>query len=95
MRTPTWKRFLHAILDNEAFEDPELLPSLLDLIKHSMQQELSKQTNNFLTELQAVLLESDESKQNDSRKAVRGGDHNRSELTTSRRARVNMSITLL
>ena len=53
-----------------------------------MQQELSKQTNNFLTELQAVLLESDESKQNDSGNAVRGGDHNKSELTTSKRARV-------
>ena len=39
-----------------------------------MQQELSKQTNNFLTELQAVLLESDESKQNDAGKSVRGGD---------------------
>ena len=87
MTTPRWKRFLHAILDNEAFEDPELLPSLLHLIKHSMQQELSKQTNNFLTELQAILLESDESKQNDSGKSVRGGDHNR-------RARVNVSVTL-
>ena len=67
---------------------------LLDLIKHSMHQELSKQTKKFLTELQAVLLESDESKKNDSGKAVRGGDHNRSELTTSRRARVNASVTL-
>ena len=58
-----------------------------------MQQELSKQTSNFLSELQAILLESDESKQNDYGKAVRGGDHNRSELTTSRRARVNVSVT--
>ena len=29
MTTPRWKCFLGAILDNEAFEDRELLPSLL------------------------------------------------------------------
>ena len=66
MTTPSWKRFLDAILDNEAFEDPELLPSLLDLIKHSMQQELMKPTTNFLIGLQAILLEPDEAKQHDS-----------------------------
>ena len=60
MTTPRWKRFLALFWIMRHLSIRNYYPPL-DLIKHSMQQELTKQTTNFSIGLVAILLECDNS----------------------------------